>query len=140
MEKTKKEFEELININKRLRKECPWDKEQTLESFYNYIVEEAIEVKQAAKSKDYEELKEELGDVFWNVLFMANIAEEKNLFTLHDVIATSKEKMIRRHPHVFGDASKDVAEIEKTWQKIKAEEKKEKEERKKNGTPNKRAM
>jgi uncharacterized protein YabN with tetrapyrrole methylase and pyrophosphatase domain len=75
-----------------------------------------------------------LGDVFWNILFMANIAEEKNLFTLKDVIQSSKEKMIRRHPHVFGDASNDMESIKKVWQEVKAEEKKEKEARK-NGTP-----
>jgi tetrapyrrole methylase family protein / MazG family protein len=131
LEKTKKEFEELINVNKRLREECPWDKKQTLQTFHNYLVEEAIEAKQAADQEDYEELKEELGDVFWNVLFMANIAEEKKLFTLKDVIESSKNKMIRRHPHVFGDASKDMEAIHKTWQEIKAQEKKEKEARKK---------
>jgi len=134
MEKTKKSFEELIKVNQKLRKECPWDKKQTLDSFYNYIVEEAIEAKQAAEKKDYEELKEELGDVFWNVLFMANIAKDNNLFDLNDVIVASKNKMIRRHPHVFGNASKDMESIHKVWQEIKDQEKKEKTKRKKNNS------
>ncbi len=130
MEKLKENFSELAAISKRLRKECPWDAKQNMDTFYKYIVEEAIEAQKAAEAKDYEELKEELGDVFWNVMFMTNIAEDNGLFTLNDVIVQVKEKMIRRHPHVFGDASKDIEEIKKKWEEIKAEEKTSKEERK----------
>lgn len=126
---SKEEFQELIDISARLRKECPWDAKQTLDSFYKYITEEAIEVQKAAEAKDYEELKEELGDVFWNVIFMANITKENGLFDIHDIIVTSKEKMIRRHPHVFGNASRDIESIYKKWDEIKAEEKRIKNER-----------
>ncbi len=130
MEKTKQSFSELIEISQKLRKECPWDAEQTLDSFHKYIVEESIEAQKAAEAKDYEELKEELGDVFWNVLFMCNIAKENGLFDVHDVLQNAKEKMIRRHPHVFAGESKDMDAIHKKWQEIKAEERKVKEARK----------
>ena len=130
MEDTKQSFGELLQISQRLRKECPWDAEQTLDSFHKYIVEESIEAQKAAEAKDYDELKEELGDVFWNVLFMCNIAKESGLFDVHDVLQNAKEKMIRRHPHVFGDASKDMDAIHKKWAEIKAEERKLKEARK----------
>lgn len=132
MEKLKENFGELAAISKRLRKECPWDAKQDLNSFHAYIVEEAIEAQKAAEAKDYENLKEELGDVFWNVMFMTNIAEDKGLFTLNDVIVQVKEKMVRRHPHVFGDASKDMDSIYRKWDEIKAQEKLEKAKRKNN--------
>lgn len=124
-----KNFEELVAISRRLRKECPWDAQQDLEMFHKYIVEEAIEVQKAAEAKDYDELKEELGDVFWNVMFMSNLANDKGLFDLNDVIMQVKEKMIRRHPHVFGNESNDMDSIYKKWEEIKAQEKKEKEKR-----------
>lgn len=125
-----KDFQELLEISKRLRKECEWDAKQTLDSFHKYVVEEAIEAQKAAEAKDYEELKEELGDVFWNVLFMANIAKDNGLFDIHDIIAVSKEKMIRRHPHVFGNEPNDVESIKKKWEEIKQQEKLLKEARK----------
>lgn len=124
-------FVELLAISKLLHKECPWDAQQTIDSFHQHIVGEALEVKKAAEAKDYEELKEELGDVFWNVLFMTNIAEQNGLFTLHEVLETSKEKMIRRHPHVFGNESKDMNSIHKKWEEIKAQERVNKEKKKK---------
>lgn len=130
MEQLKNNFSELVTISMRLRKECPWDAEQKLDSFHKYIVEEAIEVEKAARAQDWEELKEELGDVFWNVIFMSNIAKDNNLFDLNDVVATVKEKMIRRHPHVFAGASNDMKDIYKRWEEIKVEEKKMKKERK----------
>lgn len=130
MEKAKQRFSELVEISQRLRKECPWDAEQTLDSFHKYIVDESIEAQKAAEAKDYEELKEELGDVFWNVLFMCNIAKDNGLFDIHDVLQHAKEKMIRRHPHVFAGESKDMDAIQKKWQEIKAEERKMKEARK----------
>ncbi len=130
MEKSKQSFDELLQISQRLRKECPWDAEQTLDSFHKYIVEESIEAQKAAEAKDYDELKEELGDVFWNVLFMCNIAKDNNLFDVHDVLQSAKEKMIRRHPHVFAGESKEMDAIHKKWEEIKAEERKLKEARK----------
>ena len=129
MDPLQNNFAELVAISKRLRKECAWDAEQTIDSFHKYVVGEAIEVQKAAEVKDYEELKEELGDVFWNVMFMCNIANENNLFDLNDVIITVKEKMIRRHPHVFGNESNDMESIHKKWVEIKAQEKAEKEKR-----------
>lgn len=137
METTKQSFSELVEISQRLRKECPWDAEQTLDSFHKYIVEESIEAQKAAEAKDYEELKEELGDVFWNVLFMCNIAKDNNLFDVEDVLQSAKEKMIRRHPHVFAGESKDMDAIHKKWVEIKAEERKLKEARKNSKTEHK---
>lgn len=130
METIKQSFSELVEISRRLRKECPWDAKQTLDSFHKYIVEESIEAQKAAEAKDYEELKEELGDVFWNVLFMTNIAKDNGLFDINDVMQNAKEKMIRRHPHVFAGESKDMDAIYKKWEEIKAEERKLKAKRK----------
>src|SRR3989338_6260880 len=129
MEELKQNFTELVSISRKLRKECPWDAEQNIESFHKYIVEEAIEAQKAAEAKDYEELKEELGDVLWNVLFMTNIAQENGLFDINDVLVQAREKMIRRHPHVFAGASKEMADIYKKWDEIKKEEKAVKEKR-----------
>jgi uncharacterized protein YabN with tetrapyrrole methylase and pyrophosphatase domain len=129
MEELQENFNELVQISQRLRKECPWDAEQTVDSFHKYIVGEAIEAQKAAEAKDYDELKEELGDVFWNVMFMCNIAKDNNLFDLNDIIKSAKEKMVRRHPHVFAGASKDMVEIYKKWDEVKAMEKREKEKK-----------
>lgn len=125
-------FEELLATSKNIHKECPWCAKQTIENFHTFIMEEALEVQKAAEAKDYDELKEELGDVFWNLLIMTNIAEQKGLFTLNDVLTTNKKKMIRRHPHVFGNESKDLESIHKKWMEIKAQEKLEKETKREN--------
>ena len=96
-------FKEFVGIVKRLRKECPWDKEQTFDSIKSNTLEEAYEVVEAIDNKDYNELKKELGDLFLHILFHAQIAEENNHFTLEDVIDSINEKLIRRHPHIYGD-------------------------------------
>jgi len=110
---------------------CPWDIEQTLESLSPCVVEEAYEVSDAIAKKDYENLKEELGDVFLQVIFQAEIANELKLFNFDEIVYTLNKKLIRRHPHVFEDAPKPLSAQEQTqaWDKIKAQEKKPKDTR-----------
>ena len=105
---------------------CPWDIEQTLESLSPCVVEEAYEVTDAIANKDYENLKEELGDVLLQVIFQAEIASESELFNFDEIVDTLNKKLIRRHPHVFEDAPKPLSAQEQTqaWDAIKAQEKK----------------
>ena len=105
---------------------CPWDIEQTLESLSPCVVEEAYEVADAIANKDYENLKEELGDVLLQVIFQAEIASESELFNFDEIVDTLNKKLIRRHPHVFEDAPKPFSAQEQTqaWDLIKAQEKK----------------
>jgi len=100
-----KKFRNLIKTTKALRAEggCPWDKKQTFETLRTYIIEEAYEVIEAIDNGDISNLKEEVGDLLLQVLFISNIAEEKDLFNLSDVLVALDDKLIRRHPHVFGD-------------------------------------
>jgi len=116
-------FNEFVGIVKRLRKECPWDREQTNDSIKSATIEEAYEVVEAIDNKDYEELKKELGDLLLHVVFHTVIAEEQNHFTIEDVIDSIREKLIRRHPHVFGTEEINSSdEVKKNWEKIKLTE------------------
>lgn len=118
-------FERLVEIMATLRGEngCDWDKAQTHESLKPYLIEEAYEVLNAIDLKDDEELKEELGDVLLQVVFHSQIAKERGAFSIYDVIDTLNDKLIRRHPHVFGDAQ---GYSYARWEEIKAKEKGEK--------------
>lgn len=119
-------FEELVSVVTQLRSEngCPWDREQTFESLKKCVLDESQEVIQAVDNKDMENLCEELGDVLLQVLMYSQIAAEKGLFTLDDVVDGICEKMIRRHPHVFGDAKvNSVEEGLALWDEIKKQEK-----------------
>ena len=104
---------------------CPWDIEQTFESLSPCVVEEAYEVSDAIARNDYENLKEELGDVLLQVIFQAEIADELKLFNFDEIVDTLNKKLIRRHPHVFDEASKPLSAAEQTqiWDQIKAQEK-----------------
>ncbi len=119
-------FEHLVAIMARLRGPggCPWDAEQTHESLKRYLLEETYEVIEAIDAQSPELLKEELGDLLLQPLFHAAIAEEKGTFTIQDVIETLCSKLIRRHPHVFGDMKieNSAAQIE-NWEQIKKNEK-----------------
>jgi MazG family protein len=120
---TGSKFNEFVQIVERLRKECPWDKEQTNDSIKAATIEEAYEVVDAIDNKDYDELKKELGDLLLHVVFHTVIAEESNHFKINDVIDSIQEKIIRRHPHVFGDKEVSSAEEVKTnWEEIKLSE------------------
>ncbi|MGZ3306475.1 MAG: nucleoside triphosphate pyrophosphohydrolase [Asticcacaulis sp.] len=104
---------------------CPWDREQSFETIAPYTIEEAYEVADAIARKDMRDLKEELGDLLFQVVFHARIAEEMGLFNFNDVAASMSEKLIRRHPHVFGDTSMRSAEEQTVaWEAQKAEERK----------------
>jgi len=105
---------------------CPWDRAQTHESLCPYMKEEAQEVVDAVMQKDDDNLCEELGDVLLEVMLFARVAEEEGLFSIDDVIQGISEKMIRRHPHVFGDKSQEAP----SWEEIKRLEKEQKKQRK----------
>jgi MazG family protein len=108
---------------KRLRKECAWDREQTHDSIKGATLEETYEVLEAIDHKNYDELKKELGDLLLHIVFHSAIAEENKTFTLEEVIDSIKEKLIRRHPHVFGDVKAGSSEeILKNWEEIKLTE------------------
>lgn len=118
----------LWRIIERLRGEsgCPWDRRQTPETIQTYLVEEAHEGAAAVRSGKPAEVSEELGDVLFMVLFLAYLYEEKGDFTLDEVLEHISTKMIRRHPHVFGEISVNTAEeVKDNWERIKEEEKKE---------------
>jgi NTP pyrophosphatase (non-canonical NTP hydrolase) len=118
-----KEFDEFVSIMRRLRRECPWDKEQTHESLKKHFVEEAYEALDAIDRKNFSDLKGELGDVALQVLFHSIIAEEEKRFTVEDVFTSINEKLIRRHPHIYGDAVvTSGAEQSALWDKIKMSE------------------
>ncbi|MFZ4124526.1 MAG: nucleoside triphosphate pyrophosphohydrolase [Rickettsiales bacterium] len=126
MEHTKK----LLNIMAKLRNPnggCPWDLEQNFKTIAPYTIEEAYEVADAIARGDMDGLKEELGDLLLQVVFHSQMAAEENLFTFEDVAQIIGEKMERRHPHVFGDATiKDAEAQTENWENIKAEERKRK--------------
>lgn len=119
---------DLLAVMARLRDPetgCPWDVEQTFETIAPYTIEEAYEVEDAIRRGDPAEIKDELGDLLLQVVFHARMAEEAGLFDFNDVAASIRDKMIRRHPHVFGDASyANSTEQTQAWEEIKAAERK----------------
>lgn len=116
-------FKELLDIMYRLRKECPWDREQTHESIKSATLEESYEVIDSIDRKDFEELKSELGDLLLHIIFHSVIAEENNEFTINDVIDSISQKLIRRHPHIFSDTIVHSNEdIMRNWETIKLSE------------------
>ena len=136
--KTSKLFVDLVNIVEKLRSSegCPWDKEQTHESLLPYFLEEAYEVIESVELKDWETLKEELGDVLLHILLQAKIADETNKFNISDSLEGINNKLVNRHPHVFGDDNIDASvEAKQNWEDIKHVEKKRKSRL--DGVPNK---
>ncbi len=116
-------FEEFVEITKRLRKECPWDREQTHASIRHSLIEEAYEVVEAIDNNQMDELRKELGDLLLHVVFHANIAEETGEFRLEQVIDAITRKLIFRHPHVFnGVQVADAAEVKGNWERLKLHE------------------
>ena len=119
-------YDRLFELVKRLRGEngCPWDREQTPETIHPHLVEEAYELLEAIESGDTKGICEELGDVLFHIFFLARIFEEVNAFTMEDVVQGIIEKMVRRHPHVFGRTSRvsNADEVRSQWQRIKAQE------------------
>jgi tetrapyrrole methylase family protein/MazG family protein len=117
-----KSFNRLVEILKALRAPggCNWDRAQTSESLLPYMIEETYEAVEAAESGDHARLKEELGDILLHIIFQAEIAEEKGQFSIGDVVATVTQKMIERHPHVFG-TRKDLTpeQVRENWESVK---------------------
>jgi tetrapyrrole methylase family protein/MazG family protein len=130
MEDSKKagqKFSRLVEILDELRSinGCPWDREQNERTIANYLLEEVYESIEALYSQDFRSLAEELGDVLLEVVFLSRIAKEKGAFTISDILDGINQKMIRRHPHVFGDKKvKDSASVRKVWNQQKLREKK----------------
>jgi len=118
-------FKELLDVMARLRSVngCPWDREQTRASLKKYLLEESYEALEALDKDDPAEIKEELGDLLFQIVFQCQIAEERGEFTMEDVIAKIVSKMVGRHPHVFGNAEFETAqEVVKQWEERKREE------------------
>lgn len=116
-------WDDLVEIMARLRRSCPWDREQTHRSLLPYLVEETYEVVDAIENQNETELCEELGDLLLQIVFHAQLATETGKFSIADVVDALSNKMIRRHPHVFGDqAVADVAQVWQNWEQLKAQE------------------
>lgn len=125
-------FDRLLIIMNQLREQCPWDKKQTLESLRLLTIEETYELADAIDVQDMKLLKEEIGDVLLHMVFYAKIAEEKSAFDITDVINTLCDKLIRRHPHIYGDPDNggelvkvtSELEVKHNWEQIKMKERK----------------
>lgn len=124
MKKELEAFDRLLEIMDELREKCPWDRKQTLESLRTLTIEETYELADAIINNDLNELKKELGDLMLHIVFYAKIGSEKKAFDIADVLEGINEKLIRRHPHVFGDVKvQDHKEVEENWEEIKMQEK-----------------
>lgn len=116
-------FERLLNIMDDLREKCPWDKKQTLESLRHLTIEETYELTDAILEEDMEEIKKELGDIMLHLVFYAKIASETNHFDIADVLNTICDKLVHRHPHIYGDVEvADEEEVKANWEKLKLKE------------------
>ncbi len=127
MTTTGERFERAVAIMARLRAPggCPWDREQTFDSIKPYTLEEAYEVLEAIDNRDWDELAGELGDLLLQVLFYAQMAEEESRFSINDVLDRLSNKLVDRHPHVFGEAeARTSADVLRNWERLKGEEKK----------------
>ncbi len=123
MQNMSNEFNRLVTIMDELREKCPWDKKQTIESLRHLTIEETYELTDAISSNDWKGIKEELGDLLLHIIFYAKIGTEKNEFTLQEVINGVCEKLIVRHPHIYGDVKvSNEEEVKQNWEKIKLKE------------------
>lgn len=119
-----KAFDRLLTIMDELRLNCPWDKKQTIDSIRHLTIEETYELSEAILEADYQEVKNEIGDIMLHLLFYSRIADEHQLFDIADVLEGIAEKMVRRHPHVYGEVDvNNDEEVKKNWEKIKQQEK-----------------
>ncbi len=118
-----KAFNRLLDIMDDLREKCPWDKKQTLESLRHLTIEEVYEVGDAILDNDLDELKKELGDVLLHIVFYAKIGSEKKAFDIADIANTISDKLIDRHPHIYGDVSVENEEdVKRNWEQLKLKE------------------
>ena len=123
MEKKKEAFARLLTIMDELREKCPWDKKQTIDTLRHLTLEETYELSDAILDNDMPNIKKELGDVLLHIIFYAKIGSEQNKFDISDVINELCDKLIVRHPHIYGDVQvKDEQEVKQNWEKIKLQE------------------
>ena len=116
-------FERLLNIMDVLRAKCPWDKKQTLESLRYLSIEEMYELSDAILNKDMDQIKNEMGDIMLHLVFYAKIASETNQFDITDVLNGICDKLIHRHPHIYGDIEASTEEeVKQNWEKLKLKE------------------
>lgn len=124
MQAKKETFERLLNILDELREKCPWDREQTNESLRTHTIEETYELAEALLKKDDQAISKELGDLLLHVVFYAKIGEEKGAFDIGTVMQQLIDKLIYRHPHIFGESEvNNSAEVEQNWEQLKLKEK-----------------
>ena len=123
MNKLAEEFLRLVKIMDELREKCPWDREQTVETLRPMTIEETYELADAVTEKNWKGIREELGDLLLHILFYSRIAKEQQQFTLEEVLQGISEKLITRHPHIYGDIKVDNEEdVKKNWEKLKLKE------------------
>ena len=123
MQSKMKAFERLLNIMDELREKCPWDQKQTIQSLRYLTIEELYELSDAIIDDDMQEVKKELGDILLHIVFYSRIASEKNYFDIEDVINSICEKLIHRHPHIYGDTKVgNEYDVKKNWEKLKLKE------------------
>ena len=123
MKEKEKAFIRLVEIMDKLREECPWDKKQTISSLRYLTIEEVYELSDAILDEDFEEIKKELGDLLLHIVFYSKIASEKNKFDISDVLNTISDKLIHRHPHIYGNIKvKDEKDVKENWEKLKLKE------------------
>lgn len=123
MNTTETAFLRLVNIMNDLREKCPWDKKQTIQTLRSLTIEETYELTDAITDNNWKNIKEELGDVLLHIIFYAKIASEQNEFTIDEVINGVCEKLIYRHPHIYGDVKvNDEEDVKKNWEKLKLKE------------------
>jgi len=119
----KETFARLLKIMDELREQCPWDKKQTMDSLRYLTIEEMYELSDAILEKDMDEIKKELGDLLLHIVFYSRIASETNDFNIEDVINSVCDKLVHRHPHIYGDVKvADETEVKKNWEKLKLKE------------------
>src|SRR5687768_1266562 len=116
-------FSRLVSIMDELREQCPWDRKQTIQSLRQMTIEETYELAGAITEEDWKGICEELGDLLLHIVFYARIGSEQRQFALTEVISGICEKLIARHPHIYGDVKvKDAEEVKKNWEKLKLKE------------------
>jgi XTP/dITP diphosphohydrolase len=137
MDKRLKAFKELLDIMDELREKCPWDRKQTNETLRKLTIEETYELADAIIKDDSDEIKKELGDIMLHLVFYAKIGDEKRQFDIADVLEGINQKLIFRHPHVFGETEvADEEEVKKNWEALKLKEKSKKKKTVLGGMPN----
>ena len=123
MKNKAKAFLRLVEIMDRLREECPWDKKQTIDSLRYLTIEEMYELSDAILDENMDEIKKELGDLMLHIVFYSRIASEKKHFDITDVLNSISDKLIHRHPHIYGDVvANDVKQVKENWEKLKLKE------------------